>query len=94
MWTRLTTALRHRLTDYTPGVGRVFLICKDCHRVQPYYRLYGPAGQTRMGCACGCPYVKPATIPEWKAAWWLLWSAVRRKGDPRMPYRTIEDRYA
>lgn len=85
--------LRRRLTDYTPGVGRAFLVCRACGGVVPYYRVHGPI-RTATGCRCGHTYVRPATIPEWKAAGWLLWGWLTRRGDPRMPIRQVDSRYA
>lgn len=91
--------LRTRITDYTPGVGRVFVVCgagphAGCNRVIPYYRLYGPRAN-RVGCPhCGQVYFRPATIAEWKAALWLAWGWITRQGDPRMPMRTAPNKYA
>lgn len=82
--------LRQRITDYEPGVGRVFVQCgavskAGCGRVIPYYRLYG-RHLKRTGCPhCGKAFFSPTRIPEWKAALWLLWGWVSRQGDPRMP---------
>lgn len=90
--------LRQRFTDHTPGVGRVFVVCgggrmAGCNRIIPYYRLYGEAA--KVGCIhCGGHYFRPAQIPEWKAALWVLWGHLSRKGDPRMPMRTVLGKYA
>lgn len=91
--------LRKNVTDYTPGVGRVFVICgggprSGCGRVVPYYRLYGPLAR-KVGCPyCGQLYFRPAPIPEWRAALWVVWGWISRQGDPRMPMRMVHDRYA
>lgn len=85
--------LRRRVTEYTPGVGRVFLVCRECQRVVPYYRVYGP--KAHMGCPhCANDTYRIARIPEWKAALWLLWGYVSRQGDPRMPIRQAPTKYA
>ena len=90
--------LRNTFTDHTPGVGRVFVLCGGgsmvgCNRVIPYYRLYGQVAQT--GCPhCGRHYFRPARIPEWRAALWVLWGVISGKGDPRMPMRIVTDKYA
>ena len=90
--------LRAKFTDYTPGVGRVFVVCgggghQGCNRVVPYYRLYGR--EAKVGCIkCGCVYFRPAQIPEWKAALFVLWGFLTRRGDPRMPMRIVSDKYA
>ena len=88
--------IRRRVTDYTPGVGRVFVTCgagpnPGCNRVVPYYRLYG-SGIKTVGCPhCGNTYFRPTQIPEWRAALWLLWGfLITRKGDPRMPFRVAD----
>ena len=92
--------LRQRITDYTPGVGRVFVVCGagphvGCNRVVPYYRLYGRGRRAKAACPhCGQIYFRPAQIPEWRAALWLAWGVLTRQGDPRMPLRTSESRYA
>jgi hypothetical protein len=96
---RLTDYIRARITDYTPGVGRVFVVCGagphvGCNKVVPHYRLYGK-GIATLGCTrCGNTYVRPANIPEWKAALWLAWGYLTRKGDPRMPLRMTSSPYA
>ncbi len=81
----------------TPEVGRFFLTCKDCQRVIPKWRVIKHrAKKNETGtCQCGCPYFQPRTIPEWKAAYWLLirgwfWrKLICRNPDwePRMPWR-------
>ena len=86
--------IRKRVTDYTPGVGRVFLACRGCERVVPYYKLYGK-GITTNGCPhCGHLYFQPKQIAEVYAAWLLLWAYVTKQGDPRMAYRKIDSKYA
>lgn len=96
---RLADWLRQRVTDHTPGVGRVFVVCgasghAGCNRVVPYYRVYG-CSPKRVGCPkCGQVYVRPALIPEWKAALWVLWGWISRQGDPRMPLRQVTSPYA
>ena len=88
---RIADWLRAKVTDHTPDVGRVFVVCGSartggCGRVIPYYRLYGRVAQ--MGCPhCGNIYFSPRRIPEWKAAWLVIWGYVSGKGDPRMPMR-------
>lgn len=77
----------------TPGVLRVFLACDRCQRVVPHYRVYGANATTPGCCPCGNIQYRPVTIPEWKAAIWVLvvgwfWrKTVRRcaEWDPRMP---------
>ena len=79
----------------TPGVLRVFLACDVCRRVVPHYRVYGSKGMAPGHCQCGATQFRPTTIPEWKAALWVLvvgwfWrKTVRRyaEWDPRMPVR-------
>ena len=79
----------------TPGVARVFLTCDHCKRVVPHYRVYGHKTVAPGSCRCGCTQYRPTTIPEWKAAWWVLvvgwfWrKTVRRyaEWDARMPVR-------
>lgn len=88
----LVDSLRARLTDYTPGVGRVFVCCRDCQRIVPYYRLYGRG--VSGACFCGNETFRASTVPEWKAGLWLLWGWVSRQGDPRMPLRMLESPYA
>lgn len=94
----VTEWVRRKVTDYTPGVGRVFVVCgagphPGCNRVVPYYRLHGKGRPT--GCPhCANTYFRPAQIAEWRAALWLLWGWLTRQGDPRMPFRVITDRYA
>jgi hypothetical protein len=89
--------LRRKVTDYEPGVGRVFMRCgagqyAGCNRVLPYYRLHGR--HKTVGCPkCGGLYFRPVVIPEWLALCWLVWSYCTGKGDPRMPMRK-DDRYA
>lgn len=84
--------IQRRVTDYTPGVGRVFVRCTQCQRVVPYYKLTGRI--VRYGCACGNKHFRPVNIPEWQAVVWLAWAWLRRKGDPRMPMRTVDSNYA
>ena len=91
---RLSAWLRGKVTDYTPGVGRVFIACRECHRVVPYYRLYG-RHLPRAGCPhCAHLYFHPVQIPEWKAALFVAWGFLTKQGDPRMPFRVIENKYA
>lgn len=94
---RLADWIRTKTTDYTSEVGRVFLRCgagpkSGCNRVVPHYRLYGKGKPGH--CRCGHVYVRPAQIPEWQAAVWLLWGYVTKQGDPRMPMRQAPNRYA
>lgn len=77
----------------------MFVVCgalghPGCGRVIPYYRLCGRGVRT-VGCPkCGALYFHPARIPEWRAALWLVWGWVTRRGDPRMPLRTAASKYA
>jgi len=76
------------------GIGRIFIACKECQRVMPHYRAYGPKEDPTSGmCKCGGVLFRPTVLPEWKAAWWVLvrgW-LIRKKlqkkelWDPRMP---------
>lgn len=84
--------IQARVTDYTPGVGRVFVRCTSCQRVVPYYRLSGRI--VSYGCRCGNKYFRPVNIPEWQAALWLAWGWVTGKGDPRVPERKVDTHYA
>lgn len=92
--------LRQRLTEYVPGVGRVFICCDECRRVIPHYTVSGRHG--RLRCDCGGTVFRAATLPEWRAAWWvlavgLLWrKTLRRRADwdPRVPLRLVSSRYA
>ena len=94
----LTDKIRTRVTDHTPGVGYVFIVCgsakkSGCGRVIPYYRLYG--GIAKNGCPyCDGIYFSPKRIPEWKAAWFLFWGWLTGRGDPRMPMRKVASKYA
>lgn len=86
--------LRQTLTEYTPGVGRVFVRCDDCKRVVPHYRITGRLG--KLDCRCGGRVFRPATVSEWQAAWWvlvigLLWRKTlcrKAEWDPRVPWRS------
>lgn len=92
--------VRRKVTDHTPGIGRVFLICgaksvAGCGRVVPYYRVYGKGKNKTLGCPhCGQSYYRPAQIPEWRAALWLLWGWISKNGDPRMPIDRVTSPYA
>jgi hypothetical protein len=81
--------------DADPHVGRVFVCCRECQRVVPYYQLYGKNAEiARLGCQCGSTLFRPVTIPEWKAFLWLAWAWVQGKGDPRMPVHQVANKYA
>ena len=77
----------------TEGIGRVFLACHACGRVIPHWKVYGRGGDGR--CRCGSNTFRPARIPEWKAAFyvlvlgWLWRKTIRKQAewDPRMPVR-------
>lgn len=92
--------LRKRLTEYVPGVGRVFVRCDECQRVVPHYTITGKHG--RLDCRCGGRVFRPVRLPEWQAAWWvlvvgLLWRrTIRRRPDwdARVPVREAMTRYA
>ena len=90
----LAEKARKRFTDYEPGVARLFIACRLCGRVVPYYRVYGKKPQATGTCYCGHDYFRPKRIPEWKAALWLVWAWARGKPDPRMPHRTMTTPYA
>jgi hypothetical protein len=82
----------------SPEVGRLFLVCKECRKVVPMWRCVATKENRlkRMGCKCGHQYVRPAHIPEWQAALWvvvvgLFWRRLiwQRKDDwdARIPWR-------
>ena len=81
----------------TPGVLRVFLACDACRRVVPHYRVYGSKAVTPGKCRCGQTQYRPTTLPEWKAALWVLgagwlWRKTicrQVEWDPRMPIRQL-----
>lgn len=89
---QLSDHLRSRLTDHTPGVGWVFLACCLCQRTVPHYRLYGKRVSGK--CYCGHDRFRPVQIAEWKAALWLAWGWLSRRGEPRMPLREAPSKYA
>ncbi len=61
-------------------VGRNFLVCKECRRVVAQWHLLMERGEReRPGCRCGSMYVRPAYIPQWRAALWLIYGLVWRK---------------
>lgn len=77
--------------------GRNFMVCNQCGRVVPAWRLLmtrRPPGAV-IGCGCGSPYVKPAIIRAWRSVWWyfavgLFWRRLvcrRENWDPRLPMR-------
>ena len=92
--------LRRRLTDYTEGVGRVFVCCDTCHRVVPHYRVSGKHG--RITCQCGGRVFRAQRIAEWRAAWWVLgvgliwrrWLCRQADWDARVPMRVVTNPYA
>lgn len=83
----------------TPEVGRIFIACRMCGRIMPHYVAYPPVGtRGKIGCKCGHREYSPVTLPEWKAAWWVLvvgwlWRKTIRRmhdqkhWDPRLPIR-------
>ena len=81
----------------SPGVRRFFLLCKECRRVVPVWKLVG-VKVNHPGCRCGCLYTKPRNIPEWQAAYWLcvrgllIRKLILRKTDwdPRLPSQELE----
>jgi hypothetical protein len=88
--------MAERAVFTTDDVGRVFLGCKECRRIMPHYRAYGPATKRGVGqCKCGSTMFRPIRIAEIRAAWWVvvvgwLWRKTIRKEtlwDPRMPVR-------
>ena len=86
--------IRKRVTEYTPNVGHVFVACRGCERVVPYYRLYGKHIKSH-GCPhCAHLYFAPVQIPEWKAAIYVAWGFLTKQGDPRMPFRVVGSKYA
>jgi len=92
---RLIDWVQSKGADAVPGVGRMFMVCRECHRVVPYYRVYGPSERALTSCYCGHDTYRTAVIPNWKAALWLLWGFVlTRKGDPRLPIRKMDSPYA
>lgn len=87
---------RRAVVGVTDDVRRVFLLCHDCGRVVPYYRLVRArtrAGE-RLGCKCGGQMVRPGSPSYLTGAAWVLWSLAWRKRirqianwDPRAPIR-------
>ena len=87
----------HWVVYTTPGVGRVFLACKQCGRTVPHYQAAYSAEEAtrhRPGCrGCGHPYYTYRALPTWKAVWWVLIVGVlwrktlmrRERWDPRTP---------
>lgn len=57
-----------------PGVGRRFMVCKDCRRVVPSWRLVveKPKPGYRFGCRCGCTFCQPRVINDARAMYWVL----------------------
>ena len=98
---KLADFIRSRITDYTPGVGRVFLRCKDCRRLIPHYRVSGKTAASNLACRCGCPYMRPAHINDVLALAWVIYAFVWRRlirrlddWEPRMPFRVNDNPYA
>jgi hypothetical protein len=81
----------------TPGIARIFLGCRHCHRVVPQFRCYGNLHEPGIGlCRCGSNEFQPMRIPEWRAAVWVLsclvwrkWVLKREMWDPRIAQRVI-----
>lgn len=89
--------MSERAVFATDDVGRIFIGCRDCQRVMPHYRAYGPLEDPKSGiCKCGSVLFRPIVIAGWKAALWVFvvgwfWRKTIRKKelwDPRMPIRT------
>jgi hypothetical protein len=81
MFARLMQLWRPEAVAFaTPEVGRFFLGCRRCARVVPQYRCYGSQDEPGVGrCRCGNNTFSPMTIPEWRAALWVVWCYVWRK---------------
>jgi len=81
----------------SPDVGRVFMVCYECRRVVPAWRLVMSEAKpgTPIGCRCGSAHVKTATINALASGWWffvrgLAWRKLVRRlkeWDPRVPVR-------
>jgi hypothetical protein len=56
-----------------PQVRKNFLVCHDCRRIVPIWRLVAHRPTRRgMGCRCGCQDVQIRQVSQVRAVWWLV----------------------
>ncbi len=93
---RLIALLKNNAVVGVPegASARIFVVCNECKKVVPSWRVVGTPIPGQQGCKCGSVKFRPSILPNYQAAWWVLVRGIAlrkwrgyRQWDPRVPYR-------